>query len=103
MSLPSRVFAVLTAIALALAAAPVAIAQECPESTPYFHGLGGSYTGLNEAWVSGFAVKLGETAINNGSQAFICTSESTPGIELCQPESAPAGAVTIAGDWGNPG
>jgi hypothetical protein len=98
-----KTFASLAVMVLAFAAAPVAVAQLCPDSTPYFHGLGGSFTGLNEDWVSGFAMKLGEPAINNGSQAFICTSESTPGIELCQPESAPTGAVTIAGNWGNPG
>ncbi|HKQ97390.1 MAG TPA: thrombospondin type 3 repeat-containing protein [Candidatus Polarisedimenticolia bacterium] len=96
-------FATLTAIVLSCAAGPVAVAQQCPQTTPYLHGLGGSFTGLNEASVSGFALKLGDTTVNSGSRVFICTSESTVGIAYCQPESAPIGAVTIDGDWGNPG
>ena len=98
-----KVLACLAAMVLAFGADHVAVAQQCTESTPYLHDLGGSFTGLNEAWVSGFAVKLGEPAINNGSRVFICTSESTSGIDFCQPESAPTGAVTIWGDWGHPG
>ncbi len=103
MNTPGWTLTTVAVAALAFATGPVAVAQPCPTSTPYLHGLGGSFTGLNEAWVSGFVVKLGEPGITSGSQAFICTSETTPGIASCQPEAAPPGAVTIAGDWGNPG
>jgi hypothetical protein len=96
-------FIIVAAAVLAFAAGPAAVAQPCPTSTPYLHVLGGSFTGLNEAWVSGFAVKLGDAGITSGSQAFICTAETTPGIDACPPEAAPMGAVTIAGDWGHPG
>jgi hypothetical protein len=95
----------LSAAVLAFVAGPVAMAQPCPESIPFFHGLGGSLSGLPEASTTGFAQKVGNPAINNGTQVFICTSTSTPGIELCQPESGSAvdGLATLAGDWGNPG
>lgn len=93
----------LGAVVLALVAGPAAMAQQCPDSTPYFHGLGGSLTGLPEAWVSGFAAKLGDPGINNGAAVFICTSDVTPGIDFCQPEAIPVGAVTLSGDWGNGG
>jgi len=97
-----RTLVALGAVVLAFVAGPATMAQ-CPDSVPYFHGLGGSLSGLPEAWTTGFASKLGDPAVNNGTGAFICTSESTPGIDFCQPEAAPVGAATLAGDWGNNG
>jgi len=92
----------LGAVVLAFVAGPAAMAQQCPDATPYFHGLGGSLTGLPEAWAVGIGSVVG-TSDNSGTAPVICTSEVTPGIDLCQPESAPAGAVTIAGDWSSVG
>src|SRR5512139_2968844 len=92
----------LAAAVLAFVAGPAAMAQQCPDTTPYFHGLGGSFTGLPEAWVGGVALQVGFPALNSGTQPFICTSDMTPGIDFCQPESNPVGAVTISGNWGNP-
>jgi hypothetical protein len=93
------------AVVLAFAAAPVAMAQSCSDSVPYSHALGGFLTGLPEGSAVGLASKLGSAAINNGSSAFLCTAQTTPGIDFCQPEAGgPAdGLVTIDGNWGNVG
>jgi len=94
----------LGAVALALVAGPAAMAQqECADQTPFLHNLDGSLTGLPDAWVSGTVSMVGNPAINNGTSLFICSSPSTPGIDNCQPESAPADAVTLLGNWHNPG
>jgi len=93
----------LAAVVLAFVAGPAAMAQQCTDPTPYFHGLGGSLTGLPEAWVSGIASKVGSPGINSGGTQFLCTSDSTPGIDFCPPEAAPDGAVTIQGSWDQPG
>ena len=94
----------LGAVVLAFVAGPASMAQQCPDSVPYFHGLGGSLTGLPEASVSGITSQVGFPAVNNGASPFICTSDSTPGIDFCQPEagSASDGVVTLSGNWGNP-
>jgi len=98
-----RTFIALGAAVLAFVAGPAAMAQSCPDTVPYFHGLGGSITGLPEAWAAGFASQVGVPAINNGTAPFICTSDATPGIDFCQPEAAPLGSLTLSGNWGNTG
>ncbi|HKQ97575.1 MAG TPA: thrombospondin type 3 repeat-containing protein, partial [Candidatus Polarisedimenticolia bacterium] len=100
-----KMLVALGAAVLAFAAGPVAMAQQCPDTTPFFHGLGGSLTGLPEASTTGFAQKLGDSSINNGTGAFICTGVSTPGIDFCQPESGTSadGNATLSGDWGSNG
>ncbi|HUD71171.1 MAG TPA: thrombospondin type 3 repeat-containing protein [Dongiaceae bacterium] len=100
-----KMLVALGAAVLAFAAGPVAMAQGCPDTTPYFDGLGGSLTGLPEAFTTGFTQVVGNPAINNGTGAFICTAVSTPGIDFCQPEAGTAtdGAATLSGDWGNVG
>jgi hypothetical protein len=93
------------AVVIAFAAAPAVMAQSCPESTPYSHALGGFLTGLPEASAAGRASKLGDPSINNGSSAFLCTSQFTPGLEFCQPEAGTPGdgLATIDGNFSNPG
>lgn len=98
-----RTLAGLGAVALALVAGPAAMAQECNDFTSYWHAFRGSLTGLPEASVQGIASGLG-TTINNGTAPFICaTNVAPPGIEFCPDEAAPAGAVTLNGDWSSPG
>src|SRR5262245_41947992 len=95
----------LGAVVLALAAGPAVRAQECPENIFYWHGWGGSLTGLPEAWVAGNVSEIGNPAANSGTAAFICTNSGggTPGIDVCQSEAGPANAVTLNGDWNRPG
>jgi hypothetical protein len=97
--------AALCAVAVTFMAAPLAMAQPCAESTPFFDLLGGSYTGLPEAYAVGYAAKVSDHSINSGTLAIVCTSSSTPGFVFCQPQagSATDGAVTIVGDWQIPG
>jgi len=98
-----RTLVALGAVVLAFVGGPAAMAQQCPDTVPYFHGAGGSLTGLPEAYVAGLASKVGNSAINSGTSPFICTSGATPGIDVCQPEADGVGAVTLSGNWGNLG
>jgi len=97
-----RMLVALGAVVLAFVAGPAAMAQgQCPAETPYYHLLGGTLTGLPEAWVAGIASQVGSPGVRaeNGTAAFICTSDVTPGIDLCPSAAGASGVVAIAGDW----
>jgi len=93
------------AVVLAFAAAPQTMAQSCPDSVPFYHGLGGFLSGLPEGGARASVTKLGSPGINGGVSGYLCTAASTPGLEFCQPEAGSAvdGNVTINGNWANPG
>lgn len=98
-----RTLVALGAVVLAFVGGPAAMAlNECQDQVPFLHSLGGSLTGLPDAWVSGRVSLVGDPSVNSGEALFICTSPATPGIDLCQPESAPGDAVTLSGNWRNP-
>jgi len=93
----------LGAVAVALLIAPAAHAA-CPagQSIPFQHALGGSFSGLPEANVTGFVSVSGHPEINSGTDAIVCTQAGfTPNGVLCQVEAGTAsdGLVTISGDW----
>ena len=92
------------AVVLAFAAAPGVMAQSCPDSAPFQHALGGSFSGIPEANAGGRVSEIGGTA-NSGVSPFLCTAQVTPGIDFCQPEAGTPfdGAVTLQGNWGNGG
>jgi len=95
----------LAAVLVAMMVAPIAMAQ-CPDSASYSHLLGGSYSGLPEAFVGGHVAKMADPlTANSGTSVFLCTASVTPGIDFCQPEagSASDGSATMGGNWGNPG
>src|SRR5262249_33968117 len=99
----------LAAIAVVLAvtfmAAPAAMAQPCADVTPFVNLLGGSYTGMTEAYVSAYVAQVTNHAVNNGTLAVICRSSSSPGFVYCQPEAGTDtdNTVTVVGDWQIPG
>jgi hypothetical protein len=96
----------LAAVVVAIMAAPVAMAQtQCPDSAPYAHLLGGSFSGLPEAFATGRVAQIIDPTINNGTAGFYCTATVTAGIDFCQPEAGTAsdGAGTMSGNWGNNG
>ena len=90
------------AVAVALLIAPAAHAA-CPsQSIPFLHFLGGSFSGLPEANVTGFMAVSGHPEINSGTDMFVCLQSGfTPTGVLCQVEAGgPAdGLVTVTGDW----
>lgn len=90
------------AVVFAFAAAPVM--AECPDSAPFYHAVGGFFTGLPEASLAARASEFGGVA-NSGTSPFVCTATSTPGFDFCQPEAGTGsdGQVTINGNWGNVG
>ncbi len=93
------------AVLVAFAAAPAVMAQSCPDSAPYGHQLGAYLTGLPEASVTGSASKIGTPGINNGSSLFVCSAQTTAGIDFCPPEAGGNndGFATLAGNWQNVG
>jgi len=93
------------AVVCAFAAAPAVMAQSCPDSAPFFHGLSGFLTGLPEASAGGRVSEIGNPAANNGTSPFLCTAQVTPGIDFCQPEAGSDidGLAAINGNWGNVG
>ena len=100
-----RSMVVVGVVVYGFAAAPLTLAQSCPESAPFSHLLGGFLTGLPEGAVTGRGSEVGNSAAWTGTSQFLCTSVDTPGIDFCTPEAGTPndGRVVIDGNWANPG